>query len=270
MAFEAHRISIDPADGSPPDPPAAPEAGLVLAYVPDRGAPACGRHLLEFAHRWREQGHRVVLADGCVDRPILHVAAGVENGEGLTDVVLHGTSLARVRVPLDRGVALVTAGTVVPDRDRVLEHPRWTTLVTGLREVSGLLVVAVADDAEAHRLEGLAEVVVRFDAGEEPAQADSAPAGSGRPAPDVAGSAPVAGPVPPTADALSRRSAASATDTARKATAPAKSGSRTGLLVVVLLLVVLGALGSAFMGWIEIPGVTPADVEAIVGSFPLR
>jgi hypothetical protein len=260
MTSEARRVRLDLVDGSPPELPSAPEAGLVLAYVPDIEAEACGRHLLEFAYRCRDEGHRVVLADACVVSPVLHDAAGVENGEGLTDVILHGTSLARATVVVDDGVALVTAGTIVPDPVRVLAHPRWTTLVSGVREITGLLVVAVPADADAGRLEGLASVVVRFHSDDDD-DLGAAPAGPPDPA-DVPADVPA-----DHAPAHDDESGPARPDPTRSGTP--ESGGRSGVLLLLLLLVVLGALGAAFMGWIEIPGVTPSDADVSVGYLPL-
>jgi hypothetical protein len=283
MKPEAHRIMLDPAEGDPPELPSAPESGLVLAYVPDAEAEACGRHLVEFAHRWRDEGHRVVLADARVASPVLHATAGVENGEGVTDVILHGTSLARATVEIDDGVELVTAGTIAPDPDRVLAHPRWTTLVSGFHETGGLLVVTVPDAVEAGRLEELASVVVRFRS----ADAEGVPLESGAPLTDALDAAGSAGPSDSTAAPEDDPAAAAASpdEPAEPAGsgAPGRkprqrvlqknhpatgSGGRGGRLLVVLLLVVLVVLGAAFMGWIEIPGVTPSDIDVTVGYLP--
>ena len=265
MTPPAHRITLDASEGSRPDVPAAPECGLVLAYVPESAAAACGRHLVEFAHRWRDEGHRVVLADACVASPILHKAASVENGEGLTDLVLHGTSLARVSQGIDNGVDLVTAGTIAPDADRVLHHPRWTTLAARFHETAGLLVVSVPADAEAPRLEGLASAVVRF------VSTDDAPAAV---AADAVGAESHGSPPTPASetapgsidtDAATGAPAPRSPDSSREVASPRRAKppeprSRTGVLLVLLLLVVVGTLGAAFMGLIEIPGVTPVDV----------
>ena len=40
---------------------------------------------LALARTWAASGRRIVLADACLDRPALHKAAGIENGEGVSD-----------------------------------------------------------------------------------------------------------------------------------------------------------------------------------------
>lgn len=269
MASEAHRITLDPADGSPPDLPAAPESGLVLAYVPESSGDVCALHLLEFAHRWRDEGHRVVLADGCLETPILHEAAGVENGEGLSDHILYGTTLGRVTAGIDDDLVVVPAGTVVADPGRVLEHPRWTTLVSGFGEAGDLLLVAVPEGAGAARLEGLAARVVRFESRAE-AAADveavpAVPVDPATPSPDAVAAAGSAGPEAPAEPEVARPERPRVRTSSRE-----EPRSRTGVLLLLLLVVVLGAAGAAYLGWVEIPGITQVDVAPAADLLPLR
>ena len=38
---------------------------------------------LAVARRWAASGRRVILVDACLDCPVLHQSAGIENGEGV-------------------------------------------------------------------------------------------------------------------------------------------------------------------------------------------
>ncbi len=65
---------------------------------------------LAVAKKWAASGHRVILADGCLDRPVLHEAVGVENGEGVSDMVLYGASAQRFAGRLEDGLMLAPRG----------------------------------------------------------------------------------------------------------------------------------------------------------------
>ena len=93
---------LDPAAGSLPpeiesalvDADSLPALVVILVdseIDPDWGAQAS----LAVAKKWAASGQRVILADGCLDRPVLHEAVGVENGEGVSDMVLYGASARR-------------------------------------------------------------------------------------------------------------------------------------------------------------------------------
>jgi len=172
MTTEVHRVQVDPSVEGSESLPEVPEAGLVLVSVPGESVEACGARVLEFARGWRDLGRRVYLCDACFEVPFLHRAAGVENGEGLSDSILYGTSLGRVSHRLEQHIALAPAGTVVGDPSRVRAHPRWSTILSGFAEAGALLVVAVPAGSSAG---ALGSATVHIDFGSDPRSADASP-----------------------------------------------------------------------------------------------
>ena len=103
-----------------------------------------GQASLAVAKRWAASGHRVILADGCLDSPVLHEAVGVENGEGVSDMVLYGASAQRFAGRVEDRLMLAPAGTPVLDVADVLQHVRWDMMISGCREVGATLVCHVS------------------------------------------------------------------------------------------------------------------------------
>ena len=99
---------------------------------------------LTVAKRWAASGHRVILADGCLDVPVLHEAVGVENGEGVSDMVLYGASARRFAGRVEDRLMLAPAGTPVVEVADVLRHVRWDMMISGCREVGATLVCHVS------------------------------------------------------------------------------------------------------------------------------
>ena len=99
---------------------------------------------LAVAKRWAASGHRVILADGCLDAPVLHEAVGVENGEGVSDMVLYGASARRFAGRVEDRLMLAPAGTPVVEVADVLKHVRWDMMISGCREVGATLVCHVS------------------------------------------------------------------------------------------------------------------------------
>ena len=99
---------------------------------------------LAVARSWAASGHRVILADGCLDGPVLHEVAGVENGEGVSDMVLYGASAQRFAGRIGDRLALAPAGTPVVEVADVLRHVRWDIMISGCREVGATLVCHVS------------------------------------------------------------------------------------------------------------------------------
>ena len=158
---------LDPAAGSLPQE-------IESALVDADSLPACivilvdseldhdwgARASLAVTKRWAASGHRVILADGCLDRPILHEAAGVENGEGVSDMVLYGASARRISGRLENRLMLAPAGTPVVEVAEVLEHVKWNMVISGCREVGVTLVIHVSTgtpgvEAMTQRAEGV-------------------------------------------------------------------------------------------------------------------
>ena len=141
---------LDPAAGSLPpeiesalvDADSLPALVVILVdseIDPDWGAQAS----LAVAKKWAASGHRVILADGCLDRPVLHEAVGVENGEGVSDLVLYGASARRFAGRVEDRLMLAPAGTPVVEVADVLKHVKWDMMIGGCREVGATLVFHV-------------------------------------------------------------------------------------------------------------------------------
>ena len=143
----------------PLDPAAASLPGEIESALGDGDSPsACvvilvdseidrdwgARASLAVARGWAAAGHRVILADGCLDGPVLHEAVGVENGEGVSDMVLYGASAQRFAGRIEDRLALAPAGTPVVEVADVLKHVRWDMMISGCREVGATLVCHVS------------------------------------------------------------------------------------------------------------------------------
>ena len=142
---------LDPAAGSLPQEieSALVDADLLPAFVvilvdseidPEWGAQAT----LAVAKKWAASGQRVILADGCLDRPVLHEVVGVENGEGVSDMVLYGASARRFAARVEDRLMLAPAGTPVVEVADVLKHVKWDMMINGCREVGATLVFHVS------------------------------------------------------------------------------------------------------------------------------
>jgi len=291
MMSEAHTTTVDPEVAGRAELPPAPDSGLVLVHVPEGSGDVCAWHLLDFALRWRDEGRRIHICDGCVDAPLLHQAADVENDEGVTDAILYGSSLSRISVPVEKDVLLTTAGTLVGDSMRVLDHPRWSSIAATVAAADGLLVVAVSKDAGIERLLGLADTVIRFvpghadsgsAAGDEPQRAAAGVSTSGTSAMDLAETTSDVGsdgPPATRADAAVGEEPSSISAEGDSSHMPAgsgstrvpeRSGSRGTLVIIVLVVMLIGVLGAGYLGFIQLPGITPADVDLPIGTLPLR
>ena len=99
---------------------------------------------LAVAKRWAASGRRVILADARLDGPVLHEAVGVENGEGVSDMVLYGASAQRITEHVEGGLMLAPAGTPVIEVADVLEHVKWDMVIRGCREAGATLVFHVS------------------------------------------------------------------------------------------------------------------------------
>lgn len=161
-----------PLNGVAPPVPEGGGAGRVVVLVASERAVADGwaaPAAVSLARSWSQQGRRVILVDGGLQRPSLHTAAGVSNGEGLSDAVLYGASVQRVSQPLDEGnLFLITAGTAVADSHTVARSPRWHRLSAGMTEAGVTLALFVQDgeSGTAAFLGSASDIVVLANAGE--------------------------------------------------------------------------------------------------------
>ena len=132
-------------------PPVSEDGGVgrIVVLVASAQAVADGwaaEAAVGLVRSWSQSGHRLMLIDGGLQHPTLHDAAGVGNGEGLTDAVLYGASVSRVSQPVDGGsFFLITAGTAVADTQTVVRGSRWHRLSAGVSEAGVTLVLFVRD-----------------------------------------------------------------------------------------------------------------------------
>ena len=146
---------FDPATGELP-PGVAPAAGeqgesgtaLTLLAAPHaRRDGWAARACLGIAAACARSHGPVFLADLDLRRPELHRAMGVDNGEGITDLLLWGGSVHRVaRTGGDPDVALISAGTVVPDPERVFTDPHWDEVARQVAHAGRRLLLYLPQD----------------------------------------------------------------------------------------------------------------------------
>ncbi len=157
---ETQILKIDETGAQPlPD---APQGGTVLLLHTEGGREDgwAGRAALALARGWRDQDRRLFLCDASLEAPALHKAAGVTNGEGISDALRFGTSFKRVAHRLDANLFLATAGTVAVDAGALRESPRWDSFTAGFSEAGALLVLfAPADGASVDALVRRADLV---------------------------------------------------------------------------------------------------------------
>ena len=146
--------------------------GRVIALIASERAQAEGS-APEAAHRlaarWAAEGHRIILTDGGLDSPSLHLGAGIPNREGLVDASLYGASVASVSRPVD-GYFLITAGTSVADPMSVVRAPRWDRFRAGMADAGVTLVIFLSDGAPCTPafLGSVTDIVVLSTEGEAP------------------------------------------------------------------------------------------------------
>lgn len=149
------------------------EGGSVIALVASERAHSEGwapgaAHRL--AARWAAEGHRIILADGGLDSPTLHLAADLPNREGLVDAALYGASVGRISRDMD-GYFLITAGTPVANPMSVVRDARWHRLTSGMAD-AGVTFLIYLRDGEACTpafLGSASDIVVLGSDGEAPA-----------------------------------------------------------------------------------------------------
>jgi hypothetical protein len=146
--------------------------GRVVAVVASEKAVAsgwAGSATLDLARKWSRGGEKVIVADGALHYPTLHILAEIENTEGLSDAALFGASVRRVARPVENGAFfLITAGTAVANANTVPGSPRWGTLLDGFKEagVKLLLFVRDGDSGCVAFLGSASDIIVLADRGE--------------------------------------------------------------------------------------------------------
>jgi cell division septation protein DedD len=284
------------ADAAPVLPEHAERPGRLVAVVATARAQEDGWAIdatVDIVKAWSESGRRVVLADTVLAGPTLHECLQTENGEGVTDTVLFGSSIRRVAKSTHEGAFfIITAGTATADPGAVLASERWKRLSRGFVEADVTLVTYIGAESEgkAAILKMASDVILLAGPTED---AWSALNGTSAPILAVTGPAPTAPSAVPPLEELpgalapleevadgsagdaegsddqhggpplnlsdSRLPVAEATivGATRAGDAPvAARGSRRSVFLV-LTIVLLGIVGAESFGWIDIPWISP-------------
>ena len=145
---------IDPSTPGLPEPlevalsGADPALGCLAVVVAADIDPRWGADVsLLLVQEWAAEGRNIFLADASFERPVLHAAAGVANGEGVSDLMLYGASLRRVSQSVGKRVVLASTGTPAADVEELLSHPNWETVIRGFSETKATLVVHLPAEA---------------------------------------------------------------------------------------------------------------------------
>ena len=174
---------FDPAQPPTPFlPDVPPGGGLVVLVVAAAAATSdwAERTALALATGWAEKKRRILLVDLALAQPGLHRALGIENGEGMSDAFLFGSSVLRVARPvLERGFLFVSAGTATVSPEAVAVSPRWASVVDACDRISATVVVFLPSDLPGgeHLLAQASDVFLLTDTNAESSRAH--PAGIG-------------------------------------------------------------------------------------------
>lgn len=279
----------EPGPGISLPPRAEDGSARVLLLLASEGAARGGwapRAAASIVRQLASNDGRTLLADLDLGNPGLHEVLGVSNGEGVSDVFLWGASFQRVADAVDPGLLFAPAGTVVADPATVAESPRWDAVLDGFRQARATLAIYVPHDSPAfQRLLDRSSAVVVLATREEAAGLDSAgwtdrvravlgpvptQVGAGGPGerdarPEGAGvgAGPPIGEPSPDWEAEVQRAVAAAD--------PKRFRGATWLALA--LLVVVAVVVTVWVGWIEVPYLTPllaggtetAEQEGVVG-----
>jgi hypothetical protein len=151
--MSGHPPSWVPFDaGSPPElPGGTPGATRVVALVATPRAVSSGwpgEVARALARAWSSRGARVVLADAGLAVPTLHEVFGVDNEEGLADVLLRGAPIGRVTRPVpEDGFHLISGGAPIAQGAGAFAGGRWRRLCARFR-AAGVTVVALVPQGE--------------------------------------------------------------------------------------------------------------------------
>ena len=151
MTPDTHAWSVYRPDALPGLPPLADNEARVVAVTATDKAVSGGwasEVALGLARGWSGSGLSVTLIDGDLVAPVLHEALGVENGTGLTDVLLFGSSLEGVSQDVEGGrFQFVTAGSPAADPELAFQQERWPQLCQQAGLTKSTLLVFVPHSA---------------------------------------------------------------------------------------------------------------------------
>lgn len=213
---------------------------------------------LSIAREFARRGRRVLLCDGMVQQPALNgVAAGLPD-EGLSDVVLYGASLDRVRYELDDGLQLIGLGTPVVDVSKFYSADAWQEVLDADPDPACVVLVLLPGDEPAlNPLVERLQTVVRVAR-----------------SPDLSAADPLAARVALRLRRAPRSGSRRASGSRRRSRTRPGGGRRgwaLGLLAVAVALVVLG--WGVRAGRLDVPGVEAEQLPAFLRpptATPLR
>ncbi len=124
-----------------------PRGGRVVALCVSpglAGRPEGARLAVGLARRWTEGGLSVVLADGDLARPILHLTVGLANARGLAEILLAGEDWQPLALPTPvPGLRLIPAGGSAPPSGSQAAQDRVADLSLHVPTDGSVLVVYV-------------------------------------------------------------------------------------------------------------------------------
>ncbi|MGD1922406.1 MAG: GumC family protein [Pleurocapsa sp.] len=105
---------------------------VISSSIPSEGKSTVSCHLAQAA---AAMGQKVLLIDADLRRPQVHRWIGVENEEGLSNVLATGLDIeeAIIKVPQWENLSVVTAGDIPPDPTRLLASQKMYTLMERLK-----------------------------------------------------------------------------------------------------------------------------------------
>ena len=105
---------------------------VISSSIPSEGKSTVSCHLAQAA---AAMGQRVILIDADLRRPQVHHWMGIENNEGLSNVLATGLDVeeAIVKVPQWENLSVITAGDIPPDPTRLLSSQKMFSLMDRLK-----------------------------------------------------------------------------------------------------------------------------------------
>jgi polysaccharide biosynthesis transport protein len=105
---------------------------VISSSIPSEGKSTVSSHLAQAA---AVMGQRVMLIDADLRRPQVHRWMGIENQEGLSNVLATGLDVeeAIIQVPQWENLSVITAGEIPPDPTRLLSSQKMFALMERLK-----------------------------------------------------------------------------------------------------------------------------------------
>lgn len=109
----------------------------LTSFVVSSAEPGDGKSTVStnLAQAAAAMGQRVLLIDADLRRPQVHHRLGIENGQGLSNILATGLALEEAiqQVPQWENLSVITAGDIPPDPTRLLASKRMQLLIEELR-----------------------------------------------------------------------------------------------------------------------------------------